>query len=209
MSRVVVPVYRIALFVLVVVALTVQFMDSKDNAGFSPVNFFSYFTNLSNILGACVFLYCAVKRDRTETVELIRGAAVVYLTITGIVYNTLLLNADELGIVVPWVNNVIHRIFPLVVVIDWLVDPPRSRLKLDRTMWWLAFPIVYVAYSLIRGPLVEWYPYPFFDPDKVGGYGGVAAYSVGIALAFVLVTIAVTWVGNKVAERRNIAVPAE
>lgn len=209
MSRVVVPVYRIAMFLLVIVALAVQFADSSQLANFSSVNFFSYFTNLSNIFGACVFLYCAVRRDRTPMVDLVRGAAVVYLTVTGIVYNTLLLDADELGVLVPWVNNVIHRVMPLVVIIDWLVDPPRTRLTLNRTLWWLAFPLVYVSYSLIRGPLVDWYPYPFLDPDKVGGYGGVAAYSVGIALAVVLFIIGVMWVGNKLGQRRAVSVPVE
>jgi len=29
----------------------------------------------------------------------------------------------------------------------------------------LVYPVAYGAYSLIRGPIVDWYPYPFLDPQ--------------------------------------------
>lgn len=47
--------------------------------------------------------------------------------------------------------------------------------------------MVYVIYSLIRGPIVDWYPYPFLDPAKAGSYAGIAAYSVGIAIGIFMV----------------------
>ena len=37
----------------------------------------------------------------------------------------------------------------------------------------MLFPALYVPYSLIRGALVGWYPYPFLDADAQG-YGSVA-----------------------------------
>ncbi len=39
---------------------------------------------------------------------------------------------------------------------------------------WLIFPVVYVVYSLIRGPVADWYPYPFLDPNLDGGAAKVA-----------------------------------
>jgi hypothetical protein len=35
---------------------------------------------------------------------------------------------------------------------------------------------------------VDWYPYPFVDPTRDGGYGRVALNCVGVAVAFVAVT---------------------
>jgi hypothetical protein len=51
---------------------------------------------------------------------------------------------------------------------------------------WLIFPAVYLVYSLVRGPIADWYPYPFLDPDHGDGYANVALTS-----AAVLVTIIV------------------
>ena len=39
-----------------------------------------------------------------------------------------------------------------------------------------------MVYSLIRGPIIDWYPYPYFDPNNPVGYGAVALYGVGIAV---------------------------
>ncbi|MEC5179728.1 Pr6Pr family membrane protein [Arthrobacter sp. CG_A4] len=84
----------------------------------------------------------------------------VYMTITGIVYS-LLLSDVEVNTPIPWVNVVLHFTIPTVMVIDWLVDLPRIRVSLRESLIWLAFPLLYLVYSLLRGPIVGWYPHPF------------------------------------------------
>jgi hypothetical protein len=56
--------------------------------------------------------------------------------------------------------------------------------------------VLYIAYVLVRGSFVQWYPYPFLNPSNVGGYSGVAAYVVGIAAAFVFASWALLVLGN-------------
>jgi hypothetical protein len=193
--------YRLGFGLLTVAAITTQLVVSSRRADFSAVNFFSFFTNLSNILGAGVFLYLAAtwRRPRTPTVELVRGAAATYLGVTGVVYNLLLRGiTEELGIVKPWVNFVIHVLMPIVVVLDWLFDPPRHRLALRRTAWWLAFPLAYLAYSLIRGAATDWYPYPFLNPSETGGgYLGVLGYVVAISAVLLGFIWIFTALGNR------------
>ena len=58
------------------------------------------------------------------------------------------------------------------------------------------FPLAYLAYALVRGT-AGWYPYPFLNPANVGGYGGVAAYAVGIALTFFVGGWVLLALGNK------------
>ena len=61
---------------------------------------------------------------------------------------------------------------------------------------WLAYPLVYVVYSLIRGHVVDWYPYPFLDPGP-RGYTGVIQSGIGIALtAAVLVYVLTLFTGQ-------------
>jgi hypothetical protein len=72
------------------------------------------------------------------------------------------------------------------------------------TRWWIAVPTAYFIYSLIRGAITGWYPYPFLNPDRGGGAIGVAAYAVAILIGFVLVILAVTWIGNRRRARREL-----
>mgnify|MGYP003905321687 CR=1 FL=1 len=79
------------------------------------------------------------------------------------------------------------QMMPVVVVADWLLAPPLSRLQPRHLAAVLVFPTLYLAYTLARGALLGWYPYPFLNPAQVGGYGGVALYAAGITLGFVVV----------------------
>jgi hypothetical protein len=51
--------------------------------------------------------------------------------------------------------------------------------------------------SLPRGPLVECYPYPFFDPDTAGGYLGVFADRMENTVCVLLATWGTVAVGNR------------
>ncbi len=167
---------------------------------FSLINFFSYFTNLSNIFAAVVLIVGAVYliqgRELTVTYDLVRGASVVAMAIVGIVFSILLTDTD-LGTVLPWVNGVVHYIMPIVVVGEWLYEPPKSQLHLRQLGYWLIYPLLYLIYTLIRGAIVGFYPYPFLNPAKAGGAGGVALYCIAIFVAFLVVGWLLILLGNR------------
>ena len=200
--------YRIGFALLALSAVAFQLFRGLDrDPTFRVGNFFSFFTIESNIFAAVVLLTFGLGRTGTpptRTAELVRGAAVVYMVTTGIVYGTLLDGGtDPLGLSSPWDDNVVHRIFPLVLLADWLISPPAVRFTFRDAMVWLVFPMAYLVYSLVRGPIVDWYPYGFLDPDRGGGYAGVAATAVGIAAGVIAMTWLVTWVG----QRRRFTTP--
>lgn len=62
---------------------------------------------------------------------------------------------------------------------------------------WTQIPVAYLLYLLVRGPIVDWYPYPFFDPELVSGYAGVLAFYVGIAIGILGFVWLVTSVGGR------------
>jgi len=132
--------------------------------------------------------------ERSHRTDVLRGAAVVYLVTTGVVYALLLSNAD-VQVTLPWVNTVLHRVMPIVVFLDWLIVPPSSTISMREASWWLAFPIVWTVYTMIRGAIVDWYPYPFLDP-RLHGPVEIAVTMVGIALFIAVVIAAVRWIGN-------------
>lgn len=194
--------YRLGFAALTVGAVVFQFWYRSRVQPFSPSNFWSFFTIQSNLFAALVLLWAArgaAGGRSPATVDLVRGAAVLYMSITGVVYGVLLTGyEDQLQTAVPWVNNVLHRVMPIVMVLDWLIDPPRGTITVGRALIWLLYPLAYAITSLLRGPIVGWYPYPFLNPEQVGGYGIVALYCVAIAVASAVFAWLVVLVGTHV-----------
>jgi len=196
---------RLFFATLTVAAIVAQLLySSQYSISFSLVNFFSFFTILSNVFVTIVFVmsafYLAIGRKSTPADDVLRGASVLYMAVTGIVYTLLLLGTD-VDLTLPWVNLQLHYIMPIVVVVDWLYQPQRNKLTLRSITPWLLFPALYLVYTLVRGPIVGWYPYPFLDPSKVGGYGSVALYSVGILAALLGIGFALMKLGNALKRR--------
>ena len=163
--------------------------------GFDWVNFFSYYTTLSNLLGGCVLILSGAVRIEDRRFEVLRATAVINLCLVGLIFSTLLRDAD-VGSLLPWVNAVHHDLMPCVIVLDWLLVPPRVRLGARQLGLALVAPMTYVAYTLVRGARTGWYPYPFLNPGIAGGALGVALYVLGIAAAFVFVGWALIALGN-------------
>lgn len=160
--------------VLLVVSAEIYLIRALGDA-FTPSNHYSYFTVLSNVFGAAVLGIGVVRR----VPDVVRGAATTYLATTGVVYALLLRGVD---VQTPaYANWVLHVIVPILVVIEWVAVPPDRRLQVRDLAWWLVFPAVYCAYTLIRGPVVAWYPYPFLDPRELG-YAVVAGWCLVVAV---------------------------
>lgn len=130
-----------------------------------------------------------------------RGAVALYMTITGIVF-AVLLSDVEVGLPAPWVDTVLHRLLPLAVVADWLLDPPRPAPTYRTALAFLAFPLGYFAYSLIRGPIADWYPYPFMDPRGDGSYGEVLVTAVILAVCMAGLTCLMAWINRRLVLHR-------
>jgi uncharacterized membrane protein YidH (DUF202 family) len=184
--RLALAIFRGVVAIVVLAAIAYQAKVIIDTGLFRPLRFFAFFTILSNLFGAVVWLSLAARwrRPRTRTDDLLRGAATLYLVVTFVVV-VLLLQGAELSLSNRIVDFVVHKMFPLLVVIDWIVDPPETDLRMRDVAIWLIFPLIWLALTLIRGAVDTWYPYPFLDPDN-GGYRSVA-YHVIVILAGVLV----------------------
>lgn len=188
---------RLTLALLTLGAIAYQFAKSRDN-GFPAANFFSFFTIQTNLFAAAVFLYGAARQQRAPSArrDWLRGASALYMAVVFVVFALLLAgHQKELQTTTPWVNAVVHEVMPVAVVLDWLADPPRTALGLRAAAYWLIYPLAYLVYTLVRGPIVDWYPYPFLDP-AVDGYGGVAAHGLGILVVMLVFAAAVVAIGR-------------
>lgn len=187
---------RIFFGTLGIIAIATQLVDSV-HQGRDIVNFFSFFTIQSNILGAIILLFVGVgtlaKKPGTPQFAFIRGAATLYMVMTGVIFALLLSGlAQTLQTTIPWVNSVLHYVMPIVILADWLLYPPRSAIGFKKALWWLTYPLAYLLYSWMRGSLIHWYPYPFLNPEMNGWPQVVltcAVVAIGITGVIKLITL--------------------
>jgi hypothetical protein len=201
-TRASLAVVRVMAAAVVLAAIGYDMVNQARDGSAELINTLSYFTVQSNLIGAAVLLVAASRwrRPATATLDWLRGAAVVYLVVTMVIYNVLLATGDPMT----WTNVVVHVLFPIYLVIDWLVDPPGARIGWRRGILWLAYPTLYLVYTFARGASVGWYPYPFFDLN-VNGAATVALYAVGLYAFGLIVITGVTLSGNWLGERRRAA----
>jgi hypothetical protein len=205
-SRTAAIVLRLAGATLALFAIGWQLLAVHIPGGYSVLNFFSYFTNLSNVMISIVFVVSAIRlidgrTDPSATDVALRGGAVVYILFVGLVFNTLLRDVD-LGDLLPWVNGILHFVLPVLGLVDWILWPPRRRLPLSVVGWWMIWPAVYAIAAVVRGAVTGFYPYPFFDPAASGGYGGVAMLCLAMVAGFLVLALGIRALGNALSDRR-------
>lgn len=193
---------RLALASLLLVALVSQLLIGLSRSDLTVIAFFSRFAILTNMAAVVMLALLATSpgRDSSRRFALFRGAVAVYMTVTAVVYAGLLApNLANMAAPEPWIDWTIHVAGPVAVALDWFVYPPSVGLGRDALAIWLVFPAIYLVYSLIRGQIVDWYPYPLLDPNEVDGYAGVALWSA-VALVVVLgLSWVYRWWANRVA----------
>jgi hypothetical protein len=179
---------RLAMVILVVVAIVATFFDTASRATINPFNFFGYFTMQSNIITAAVLLIAALAaftgRPQGPLLVLARACATTYIVIVGIVYNTLLVGLEG-GISLEWANWVLHVAFPIYAALDWILFGDRTAIAWKRLWVVLVYPVLWSIVVIIRGATDGWVPYPFLDPAT--GYGSVALYCLIIFVVTVVV----------------------
>jgi hypothetical protein len=197
-SQPVLRIVRAVSIVLVLAAIVAQAKVLADSGAFDATRFFAFFTIQSNLIGVAVLAWLVARPDgpRSRAVELVRGAAAVYLTVTFFVV-IFLLSGVDVQLKLDWVDVVLHKVFPVIVLLDWLVDPPRMRLVPADIGRLIVFPLIWTALTMIRGAVdpAHWYPYPFLNPDS-GGYGQVLVTAIAITIGFVVISAAIIWLGN-------------
>ncbi|MBG6179657.1 Pr6Pr family membrane protein [Arthrobacter sp. CAN_A1] len=98
--------------------------------------------------------------------QVLRLNAVVNISVTGLIAFTLLRLLPEVQALVGLgrlSDTLLHYVVPILTVLGWLLFGPRPRFTIQTVWLSLIFPGVWLVYTLVRGALVTWYPYPFVD----------------------------------------------
>jgi hypothetical protein len=129
-----------ALAVLIAIAVIWQLVVDID-LDRSLVNFFSYFTIQSNLLVMIGAAGVALDPHREGRLfGAVRLAGLVGITVTGVVYATVLAGNLELSGADVVLNVIFHDVVPAAAIIGFVLIWPRT--PLDRSAWWfLVWPI--------------------------------------------------------------------
>ncbi|WP_392541941.1 Pr6Pr family membrane protein [Oryzobacter telluris] len=162
----------------------------------------SYFTIQSNLLVAVTSWQLARDPGRDgRWWRVVRLAAVVGITVTGLVHFVLLRPLLHLDGADWAADKLLHMVVPVLAVLVWALVGPRPRSSASTAWWTLAWPLAWLAWTLAVGTVSGWYPYPFLDARE-NGWGAVAIACVGITVLFLAVVA-----GARAVDRRLAPAP--
>lgn len=190
--------------VLVIQGHRVLDEHNRPDLGTRLVRFCSYLTIWFNVLVAWSTLTLALGRDRdsSRVWRALRLDAVVLATVGGLVHFFFLRPLLDLT---GWdlvADRLLHIAVPLLALVGWLVFGPRGRAERADLVPFLVLPVGWLLYTLVRGEIVEWYPYPFIDVNE-HGYAVVLVNALAIAAAMVLAAWGATVLDRRLAGARS------
>jgi hypothetical protein len=159
----------------------------------NPFDYFGYFTNLTTLLGSVVLIATGALmlsgRQVPRWSTTARAVATACILVVAVIYNTLV---PGTGSAPAWVSAFLHGVFPIVVLVDWILVGDR-RPQPWRALWLvLPYPICWLLVVLVRGATDGWVPYGFLLPERgaVSLITHIAALLTSLLLAGALVWMA-------------------
>jgi hypothetical protein len=178
-------------------AIVTQYSLMAANAGphlvERTINFFSYFTIISNILVALAmtlpWLAPHSRAGRFFLLPAVRTAIAAYIIVVAVVYHTML---SRLYHPQGWrlvCDIILHYVMPPLYVLDWLLFVEKHDLSWKLPLPSFALPAVYLIWTALHGAFAGFYPYPFMNVNRIG-YEHVLMNVGGLIVAFVCLILA-------------------
>jgi hypothetical protein len=199
-------IYAIILAVIAWFAIILQFCHSSN-----VFNTISFFTIQTNLLVAISMTVWAIFPDtilgRYFSRMSVQSAIMIYIIVVGLGYNIAIrpyLGPETTAGFI--YNNVLHVVTPIMFVIFWALYVKKGTLKWLNGFIWLIYPLCYFVYTIVRGSITKWYPYPFSDLNKLTGaeFARNALIGLVLFLFFGVIVIAIDrTVGKNIATKMD------
>ncbi|MDE1168027.1 MAG: Pr6Pr family membrane protein [Pseudomonas sp.] len=198
----------VALALQLYITLMVRWQNEASLLG-GVVNFFSYFTILTNTLVAVVLTSAVVGRasrgrDFFRQPWVSSGVA-VSIALVGLVYSLLLRDLWHPEGLQWWVNELLHDVLPPVFLCFWWCCVPKGQLRVRHVLRWMLYPTVYFAYSLLRGHVIGTYPYGFMDVGELG-YTQVFINCLVILVGFIAMSLLLIGLDHWQGKRQAVSI---
>jgi hypothetical protein len=205
------PFIRLATSFALLASVIYQVTDRLLNNVFRPGEYFAFFTIQTSLIAAVVLAVSGVRELQgiadTKALNLARLSVSSYAIVVGVVYNALLrgtpvLEGDpDYGYDWPVLpNEILHVWAPIFIVLDFALTKTAVKLKFKQIFWILVFPTAWLAFTIIRGIITDWWAYWFLNPNLEAGVSGVAMF-IMIIVIFGLVSASISLALNKLSNR--------
>ena len=205
--RKILPYLRLVTSFALLASVVWQVSDRLIHNVFRPGEYFAYLTIQSSLIAAVILAVAGVRelqgKADTKVLTLARLSTASYAIIVGVVYNALLrgtvvLPGDpDYGYDWPVApNEILHVWGPLFIFLDFVLTITVTKLKFKQIFWVLLYPLAWLAFTVIRGLITDWWPYNFLNPNLGGGAVGVGIFVVEI-MAFLLTSAVISLSLNK------------
>lgn len=170
--------------------------------------FVAYFTIQSNLLVAVVSAQLARDPARDgATWRVLRLAALVGITVTGLVHFVLLRPLLDLDGADWAADKLLHMVVPVLAVAGWVAFGPRPRVTRRVALLTLAWPVAWLVVTLVVGAATGWYPYPFLD-HREDGTGAVVVACLGVTVLFVALLATASALDRRLTTRHTADSPS-
>jgi hypothetical protein len=153
---------------------------------------FRYFTVQSNVLVLIWLLVAILYWDRGREHPILRpvvkGAFTVYISVTFLVFVTLLRSlVDPQGIDF-YINAITHYVMPIAFIVDWILYERMRAYQWRYALVWLVYPLAYLIFAQLYGSVTGDYLYPFLNLPALG-LNGLAVWATILTLVFVVLGV--------------------
>ena len=175
--------------------------SSRPDLAVRLARFVSYFTVLSNllVLGCSVVLARDPAHDGLRW-RVVRMATMVGITVTAVVHWFFLRPILHLTGSSYVVDKLLHVVVPLLAVAVWVAAGPRGQAARPQVLGALLWPLAWGAFTVVRGSITGWWPYPFMDVGSLG-WARVLLNLAGVAVLFgacgAVVVAVDRWLGSR------------
>jgi hypothetical protein len=193
------------LFISSIVVIVIHYLTEPTFIKF--VKLYQYYTLQSNliitiILGLTLLIdYKIIKKFKFYDVLLV--ASTTWIFVTGVMFHLFLsdlFNPTGLKVIS---NFLEHTFIPFGMLFYFLVFSPKYKYKKTDLLFFPVFPLTYSIVSLIRGAVIDFYPYWFINPikkypDGLGSYLNQFYFLIGAIIIFEIFGFALLLLHRKV-----------
>ena len=172
----------------------------QSNGLLDAVSYMSqYFTILTN---AIVFLMMLAIATGKLVRPVIVRTVVIAIACVGLLYHSLLAHLVSLSGLDLLADHGTHTFEPILSVIWWLLWAENPKVRRTDPLLWVAWPLLYTAYILVRASFSGFYPYPFLNFPVLGTTALLINVLV-ISTGFVIVGFVLSGVGRLIHARHD------
>lgn len=140
-----------------------------------------YFTALMVVTTGITFALMVLRQRHAGTGWM--AAVTTWIVMVGIVYHALLAADHNPTGIHAVINEVQHTAVPIATLAFWIAFAPKAGLNFLQPLIWVACPLGYSVYAMVRGLFDGTFPYFFLKPETTG-WLGVLAYLIGLGALF-------------------------